>query len=162
MRIFVKTLKNRIPTGKTIALDVKPSDSIRKVKTQIQNKAGIPLNEQWLIYAGKQLENSRSLSSYQVLDESTFHLSDRSVAVTKKAPAGKKAASAAKLTKRATLSKKAGASSKRRSCRPRLSKTIKTNDVVSVAGVDHAVHVGPKGGKFYYSSGQSRCRVYIS
>jgi len=69
MRIFIKTL-----TGNTLVINTKKSETISQLKVEIQAKEGIPPHQQRLIFAGKQLEDGKTLSSYDISNRSTLHL----------------------------------------------------------------------------------------
>ena len=69
MRIFIKAF-----SGKTLAIEVGDSDTVRNVKAKIEEKGGIEYELQRLIYAGKQLEDGLVLSDYLIHKEATINM----------------------------------------------------------------------------------------
>lgn len=74
MQIFIKTLQS-----KTITADVDAEDTVEGVKRKIEATENLPVGEQRLIYFGKQLDDSRTLSEYNIKDQDTLHLIMRMV-----------------------------------------------------------------------------------
>lgn len=69
MQVFVKTL-----SGKTISVECEPDESIESLKEKIMAKEGVPADQQRIIFGGKQLDTQKTLSDYDIDDDSTLHL----------------------------------------------------------------------------------------
>lgn len=67
--IFLKNLN-----GNTVLFNVDANENVHSLKIKIQDKAGVPLNQQRLVYAGKQLHDEHLLADYNILKDSTLHL----------------------------------------------------------------------------------------
>mmetsp|Transcript_73416 Transcript_73416/g.147842 ORF Transcript_73416/g.147842 Transcript_73416/m.147842 type:complete len:131 (+) Transcript_73416:92-484(+) len=69
MQLMVKTLD-----GKTVTVEAEEEDTIEDIKNKIMEKEGVPVDQQRLIFGGKQLDSDKTLADYDVQEDSTFHM----------------------------------------------------------------------------------------
>lgn len=69
LQVHVKTF-----AGKTITVEVEPDESIESLKNKLQSKEGIPINQQRILFGGKQLDSKKTISDYDIQNESTMHM----------------------------------------------------------------------------------------
>ncbi|XP_016098462.1 NEDD8 isoform X2 [Sinocyclocheilus grahami] len=61
-------------TGKEIEIDIEPTDKVERIKERVEEKEGIPPQQQRLIYSGKQMNDEKTAADYKIQGGSVLHL----------------------------------------------------------------------------------------